>query len=112
MHRDSRCVVVEINLYAVLTRFADGKRKIGRVHFNGLVVHHAAYPDFQGALRKLHLGNSVIEVKQRHTGCRAQAHHRAADLQLGPRVGGCPEAVAIGQWPVDGGLQPIRRTSG
>ena len=107
LHRDGRRIVVGIDLDAVVAGAAQREGQVRRRDFEGLPRPQAAHAQLQAALSKLHLGDAIVEVEQDHAGGRTHADRRAADLQLGARVGPRPQAIAGGERPIDGRPYPI-----
>ena len=112
LNHDRRCIIIRIDVDAVFARAAQGECEIGRVHFETLVGPHVAHAHLERSLRKLHLGNPVVEVEQRYAGGRAEPDRGAADLQFGARIGVCPQTIASRQRSVDHRLEPVRLTRG
>ena len=106
-HNDVGGILARIDHDPVVAALAHGEGQIGRVDLEHLVGPEATHPQVHGALRHLQLHDPIVEVEYGQAGAAAHADAGTTDLDFRPRCGIGPQAVAIGQRPIDRRPYPV-----
>jgi len=111
-HEDCRGIGIGIHFDPEGAGLPQRQGEIGCSDLDHLTGLETTHPNVQYPLRQLQLGNPVIEIENGNAGAGVHANHRAAKLDLRPCSGLCPETIAGGQRPIEGGLHPVVLAAG
>lgn len=106
-YRDRSRVPIRIDVEAIVSRFGERKRQIGRVNLPHLAVLQMTHVYIQRALVESHLHRIIVNVGERETGLGVDAQHARAHVELAARVFIRPDVIRIGQRTVGRTLHPV-----
>src|SRR5882762_616027 len=109
---DHRVGAVFAGFDAIAAASENGKRLIGGVNLEDVVVVEVAHVDVHDAGGELELGGAVIQIQKREAGVGAEADYGGAQLEFGAGIVVGPELVAGGHGTVGNGLHPFGFASG